>query len=109
MGQLLRTLAWGDLKEERPMMLMGLTHNSFGYIIPEEEFGGPLAPELPYEETVSLGPLTAPLLRLQAYFPLFDVPEEAYAPDYFSACADPQDDACITQVLNHKLTFSLDQ
>lgn len=106
LGQLLRTLAWGPDNASRPMMLMGLTHNSFGYIIPEEEFGGPLAPELPYEETVSLGPLTAPLLRLQAYFPLFDVPQEAYAPAYFSACQDPQDDACITQVLNHKLTHS---
>lgn len=106
LGQLLRTLAWGADNANRPMMLMGLTHNSFGYIIPEEEFGGPLTPELPYEETVSLGPLTAPLLRLQAYFPLFDVPQEAYAPAYFSACQDPQDDACITQILNHKLTYS---
>lgn len=63
------------------MMLMGLTHNSFGYIIPEEEFSyinasgdaGFVAPFTGYEEFVSLGPLTAPMLRQQGYNPLFDV------------------------------------
>ena len=60
--------------------LLGLTHASLGYIIPEDEFtyvdptGGTgfLLPFTSYEEMVSLGPLTAPLLRTQAYAPLFD-------------------------------------
>ncbi len=64
------------------MMLFGLTQNSFGYILPEEEFSfidpsgdaGFLVPFTSYEEFVSLGPLTAPLLRLQAYDPLFGFP-----------------------------------
>lgn len=55
-----------------PMMLMGLTHNSFGYILTETEFGdGVFECQSSYEETVSLGPLTTPALNLQAYGPLF--------------------------------------
>ncbi|MCH8542501.1 MAG: hypothetical protein LAT61_02910 [Alcanivorax sp.] len=63
------------------MMFLGLTQQSFGYIIPENEFSyvdpeggtGLLLPFTNYEEYVSLGPLTAPMLRLQGYNPLFDV------------------------------------
>lgn len=54
-------------------MLLGLTQNSFGYIIPEEEFryidasgdDGFTVPFTGYEEFLSLGPLTAPLLRME--------------------------------------------
>jgi hypothetical protein len=61
------------------VLLLGLTHDSLGYIIPEDEFSyvdprgetGFLLPFTSYEELVSLGPLTAPLLRTQAYAPLF--------------------------------------
>lgn len=84
-GQYIRKLA-GDspLTQARPKthtMLLGLTHNSFGYILPEDEFSyvdpsgnaGFVLPGTGYEEFVSLGPLTAPLLRGQGYNPLFDV------------------------------------
>jgi hypothetical protein len=77
-GQYIRRLAREDSAAARPdthTMLLGLTQNSFGYIIPEEEFGeweGAYPTDLPYEETVSLGPLTAPLLRSEGYIPLFD-------------------------------------
>lgn len=55
-----------------PMMLLGLTHNSLGYILTESEFGNGLFEcQSFYEETVSLGPLTTPALNLQAYDPLF--------------------------------------
>ncbi|MDP9142238.1 MAG: hypothetical protein M3O62_15800 [Pseudomonadota bacterium] len=78
-------------------MLFGLTQNSFGYIIPEEEFSyvdasgntGLLVPFTGYEEFVSLGPLTAPLLRIQAYIPLFDADPLTYLPDYLQACLAP--------------------
>ncbi len=78
-------------------MLFGLTQNSFGYILPEEEFSyidasgdtGLLIPFTGYEEFVSLGPLTAPLLRIQAYIPLFDADPLTYLPDYLRACAAP--------------------
>lgn len=54
------------------MMLLGLTHDSLGYIIPADEFGASqLECGQPYEETVSLGAQTAPLLDAQAYGPLF--------------------------------------
>ena len=42
-----------------------------------------------YEEYVSMGPLTAPMLRIQAYAPLFDAPPERFAPPALSACYDP--------------------
>lgn len=88
------------------MMLLGLTHNSYGYIIPEEEFNyvdlsgdtGFVLPLTGYEEFVSLGPLTAPLLRLQAYNPLFDLPlsDVRNLPPSVTACVDdPAGRACI--------------
>lgn len=85
-----------SLAGERDVMLFGLTQNSFGYILPEEEFSyidptgetGFVLPFTGYEEFVSLGPLTAPLLRIQAYAPLFDAPPEAYVPPALLACAD---------------------
>lgn len=88
------------------MMLFGLTHNSFGYIIPEEEYSainpsgdaGFIVPFTGYEEFVSLGPLTAPLLRLQAYNPLFDVSpsDPANLPPTLGSCAtDPNSRQCL--------------
>ena len=61
------------------VLLLGLTHDSLGYIVPEREFTyvdprgdtGFLLPFTSYEEFVSLGPLTAPLLRAEGYAPLF--------------------------------------
>ena len=59
-------------RSQTPMMLLGLTHNSLGYILTEDEFGNGLFEcQSFYEETVSLGPLTTPALNLQAYDPLF--------------------------------------
>ena len=76
-------------------MLLGLTQDSYGYILPEEEFSyldltgdaGFLLPFTSYEEYVSLGPLTAPLLRLQGYQPLFDAPPEEGLSPALAACA----------------------
>lgn len=92
-GQYIRKLATSP-----NMMLMGLTHNSFGYIIPEEEFSyidasgeaGFVAPGTGYEEFVSLGPLTAPMLRLQAYNPLFGIAmsDPRNLPPTLTACRD---------------------
>lgn len=84
------------LAADRDVMLFGLTQNSFGYILPEEEFSyldptgdtGFVLPFTGYEEFVSLGPLTAPLLRIQAYAPLFDAHPQAYAPPSLLACYD---------------------
>jgi hypothetical protein len=100
-GQSIRALT-----PNKNMMLLGLTHNSFGYIIPEDEFqyldasgsAGFVLPFTGYEEFVSLGPLTAPLLRLQAYNPLFDVPQSdpRNLPPSATACTtDPTGNACI--------------
>ncbi|TXH04831.1 MAG: hypothetical protein E6R07_06985 [Nevskiaceae bacterium] len=94
------------LTPNRNMMLLGLTHNSFGYIIPEDEFSyidpsgsaGFVLPFTGYEEFVSLGPLTAPLLRLEAYNPLFGIPasDPRNIPPSVSACTDnPLGSACI--------------
>ncbi len=99
-----------DMAETEHMLLLGLTHNSFGYILPEEEFSylnadgddGFVLPFTRYEEFVSLGPLTAPLLRLQAYAPLFDIDaDDPRANPAEAAClADPRDPRCaITQLL----------
>ncbi len=85
-----------SLAADRPMLLLGLTQDSMGYILPEDEFSyidptgddGFVLPFTSYEEYVSLGPLTAPLLRLQAYNPLFDAPPEDYVPPALAACID---------------------
>lgn len=94
------------LTSNKNMMLLGLTHNSFGYIIPEDEFSyldasgsaGFVLPFTGYEEFVSLGPLTAPLLRLEAYNPLFNLSatDPRNIPPSLAACADnPASSACI--------------
>ena len=99
-----------DMADTEHMMLLGLTQNSFGYILPEEEFSfinadgddGFVLPFTGYEEFVSLGPLTAPMLRLQAYAPLFDIDaDDPRANPSEAAClTDPTDPRCaITQVL----------
>lgn len=97
-----------------PVMLLGLTHNSFGYIIPEEEFSyidetgdaGFTLPFTSYEEYVSMGPLTAPLLRMQAYAPLFDAEPLAYAPPSLVACAQAQDQQrCYLQAIVDRLGY----
>lgn len=111
-GQTIRALA----EPGADMMLLGLTQQSFGYIIPEEEFSyldpaggsGFLLPFTNYEEYVSLGPLTAPLLRLQAYHPLFDVSplSTQNIPPWLLACYDdPADSACILTRLGQQLDF----
>ncbi len=98
------------------MMLLGLTHNSFGYIIPEEEFNfidssgdaGFVLPFTGYEEFVSLGPLTAPLLRLQAYNPLFGIAanDPRNAPPSATACAaDAGSRACLVQRLIENVDY----
>ncbi len=92
-GQFIRGLA-AQANPDATVMLFGLTQNSFGYILPEEEFSyidasgdtGFLIPFTGYEEFVSLGPLTAPLLRLQAYLPLFDGAPLDYVPVYLRSC-----------------------
>ncbi|MBY8964760.1 hypothetical protein KHP57_03515 [Algiphilus sp. NNCM1] len=110
-GQSIRALGDGS-----PMMLLGLTHNSFGYIIPADEFnyvdtGGGTGLALPftnYEEFVSLGPLTAPLLRLQAYAPLFDVAAgdpNALPPSLTACFDDPAGADCIVNGLAMQLDF----
>lgn len=100
--------------EGRRNMLLGLTHNSFGYILPEEEFNyidetgddGFVLPFTGYEEFVSLGPLTAPLLRMQAYNPLFDAAPEANVPPTIAACNDASAPApCIIDVLVTRLDY----
>ena len=101
-GQFIRGLA-EQTNPGAAVMLLGLTQNSFGYIIPEEEFSyiepsgdaGFVVPFTGYEEFVSLGPLTAPLLRSEAYIPLFDGSPEANLPEYLSACSDPASDRCL--------------
>lgn len=112
-GQMIRRLAkdspLSQAKPERHTMLLGLTHNSFGYIIPEEEFSyvdpsggaGLLLPGTAYEEFVSLGPLTAPLLRAQAYAPLFGVtpPNPSFLPQAITDCQIAMDfDSCFIGV-----------
>lgn len=117
-GQMIRKLAnespLTDAKPERHTMLLGLTHNSFGYIIPEEEFSyvdpsgdaGLLVPGTAYEEFVSLGPLTAPLLRAQAYAPLFGVspPNPSFLPPAITDCQVAMDfGSCIIGVGQDRL------
>lgn len=101
-GEFIRGLA-AQANPEADVMLLGLTQNSLGYIIPEEEFSyvdasgdaGFLIPFTGYEEFVSLGPLTAPLLRMQAYLPLFDASPIEYLPAYLRACVSPGSGECL--------------
>ncbi len=114
-GQYIRRLAH-DRAGTDNVMLLGLTQNSFGYILPEEEFNyidpsgdaGFVLPFTGYEEFVSLGPLTAPLLRVQAYNPLFGVPPEdpANLPPTLTECAaDPGDPDCIVPNLLARVDY----
>jgi cephalosporin-C deacetylase-like acetyl esterase len=111
-GQYIRRLAQEDAASvaapKRGTMLLGLTQNSFGYIIPEEEFSyfdpsgeaGFIAPFTGYEEFVSLGPLTAPLLRTQGYNVLFGAsPEQNIPPSILACINDPASDQCLLNVL----------
>lgn len=77
-GRYIRSLSTQD------MMLLGLTQESLGYMLTEDKYTSengttlltdpdPLFP-LGYEEGVSMGPLTVPSLREQAYNPLFGAP-----------------------------------
>ncbi len=83
-GKFVRSLA------PRDMALLGLTQNSFGYILDESQFAtengttlvtapDPVYP-LGYEEGVSLGVGTAEALRVQAWNPLFGLPANNGAP-----------------------------
>ena len=78
LGRYIRSLSSTD------MMLFGLTHDSLGYMLDESQYTtengtglvtepDPLFP-LGSEEGVSMGPLTVPSLREQAYNPLFGAP-----------------------------------
>ena len=110
-GAFIRSLA----APEDHVMLLGLTQNSFGYIIPEEEFsytdasgnGGLVeVPFTGYEEFVSLGPLTAPLLRSEGYLPLFDAEASEQVPPYLQACeANPAGDDCIFHIAGARLEY----
>ncbi len=97
-------------------MLLGLTQNSFGYIIPEEEFryldasgdAGLIVPFTGYEEFVSLGPLTAPLLRLQGYLPLFgkSAASADALPEYLVACQDdPSSRDCLFSMAGFNIDY----
>lgn len=102
--------------ENATTMLLGLTQNSFGYIIPEEEFryidasgdAGLAAPFTGYEEFVSLGPLTAPLLRLQGYLPLFghSAASSEALPEYLVACQDdPSSRDCLFSMAGFNIDY----
>jgi hypothetical protein len=103
-----------SLEPGRPMMLLGLTQDSMGYILPEEEFNyidptgddGFVLPFTSYEEYVSLGPLTAPMLRLQAYIPLFDGAAQAHLPPSIAACYDESvGERCIVEDVSAQLVY----
>jgi hypothetical protein len=64
-GKMLRGLAGGTYT-----MTCGLTQNTLGYILPANEFG---RMGNNYEETVSLGPQTAPMLEQLGYQTLFNL------------------------------------
>lgn len=108
-GQYIRSLA----DPAAYTLLFGLTQNSFGYIIPEEEFNyvdlsgdaGLVAPFTGYEEFVSLGPLTAPLLRLQAYQPLFDASPDQL-PAYLATCSDPLSETCLLNNIAQRVDYA---
>lgn len=111
-GQFIRGLAEGA-NPGSGVMLLGLTQNSFGYILPEEEFSyidasgdtGFLIPFTGYEEFVSMGPLTAPLLRLQGYLPLFDASPIEYLPANLRACTAPGSGDCIISDIALQLEY----
>jgi hypothetical protein len=63
-GAMIRGLAAGPYT-----MTAGLTQNTLGYILPADEFG---RMGNNYEETVSLGPQTAPQLETLGYQVLFN-------------------------------------
>lgn len=84
LGRYIRSLSDTD------MMLFGLTQESLGYMLDESQYStengtglvtepDPLFP-LGYEEGVSMGPLTVPALREQAYGPLFGAASAVPAP-----------------------------
>lgn len=111
-GQFIRGLA-AQANPGAGMMLFGLTQNSFGYVLPEEEFSyidasgdaGFLVPFTGYEEFVSLGPLTAPLLRMQGYLPLFDAEPLEYLPTYLRACVAPGSGDCLIAEIARDLEY----
>src|SRR5690606_32075722 len=113
-GEFIRGIA-AAANPDATVMLFGLTQNSFGYILPEEEFSyvdasgdtGFLIPFTGYEEFVSLGPLTAPMLRLQAYLPLFDAPPLEYVPVYLRSCVaeGPSSAECLIAELARDLEY----
>ncbi|WP_162932112.1 hypothetical protein [Solimonas sp. K1W22B-7] len=115
-GQFIRHVAEGA-NPGAGVMLLGLTQNSFGYILPEEEFSyidasgntGFLVPFTGYEEFVSMGPLTAPLLRLQAYLPLFDAAPLEYLPANLRACTMPGSGDCLISDLALQLEYAQTQ
>ncbi|MDX1589373.1 MAG: hypothetical protein R3296_10590 [Oleiphilaceae bacterium] len=109
-GEYIRDLASTDV------MLLGLTQQAFGYIIPEEEFNyidptggsGFVLPFTDYEEFLSLGPLTSPLLRLQAYNPLFGIgpSDTENLPPWLSPCLeDPRHPDCVTTDIGQNIDF----
>lgn len=115
-GEFIRGLA-AQANPDADVMLLGLTQNSFGYILPEEEFSyvdasgdaGFLIPFTGYEEFVSLGPLTAPLLRMQAYIPLFDASPIEYLPSYLRACVSPGSGDCLIAEVARDLEYVQNQ
>lgn len=106
-----------SLAPETPMMLFGLTQDSMGYLLPEEEFNyvslagetGFLIPYTNYEEWISMGPLSVPLLRIQAYNPLFDQPPQANVPPALAACYGAADDneRCAVEDIVAQLGYAL--
>lgn len=113
-GQYIRQLALDEAGTAN-VMLFGLTQNSFGYILPEEEYNfvdpssdaGFVVPFTGYEEFVSLGPLTAPLLRVQAYNPLFGLGpmDPRNLPPVLSSCEDPGRAECAVSNLLARLDY----
>jgi hypothetical protein len=111
-GRWIRDLASPGAK----VALLGLTHNSFGYLLPEEEFDpidehggtGFLLPYTGYEEYVSLGPLTVPLLRTNAYVPLFGADPQQALPPVLTACATALNaQPCLLWVASRRLQYGL--
>lgn len=103
-GQYIRGLAQTQADSDH-VMFLGLTQSALGYILPEEEFSyidesgraGTFLPFTTQQEYASLGPLTAPLLRMQAYNPLFEVAQDdpRNLPPSLLACEDPGSQDCL--------------